>query len=275
MGERRGPLGVFLFLGPSGVGKTELARSLAEALFGGENNLIRLDMSEYMEPHSVSRLVGSPPGYIGHDEEGQLTGKLRTTPYAIVLLDEVEKAHPRVIDAFLQVFDEGRLTDSKGRTVDCRNAIFIMTSNIAVTHRPAGVGLGFGVAGGLDKSASGNLVEELKKHFRTELINRSDDIVEFAALGAGEIATIARAYIEKCVLAVKSNYDKELIVEPDVVEFLGQEGFSPDFGARQLRRTIETCLEVPLAQLLASAVPQDVTVIHCRMQAGRVALFME
>jgi ATP-dependent Clp protease ATP-binding subunit ClpC len=275
LGERRGPLGVFLFLGPSGVGKTELARSLAEALFGGENSMIRLDMSEYMEAHSVARLVGSPPGYIGHDEEGQLTGKLRITPYAIVLLDEVEKAHPRVFDAFLQVFDEGRLTDSKGRTVDCRNAIFVMTSNIMVTRKPAGAGLGFGAVGGGDKPVEGALLDELKKHFRTELINRIDEIVEFAALGAGEIAAIARTYIEKCVLAVKTNYDKDLIVDPDVMEVICREGFSQEFGARQLRRSIETLIEMPLTQLLASAVPHGGTVIRCRMQAGRVVLFMK
>jgi len=130
---RRGPLAVFLFLGPTGVGKTELARTLAKTLFGKESDMIRLDMSEYMQEHSISRLIGAPPGYIGHDEEGQLTGKLRTKPYSVVLLDEIEKAHPRVCDLFLQVFDDGRLTDSKGRTSDARNALFIMTSNIATS----------------------------------------------------------------------------------------------------------------------------------------------
>ena len=130
LAQRRGPLGVFLFLGPTGVGKTQLAKLMAEFLFGSEADMIRLDMSEYMEEHSAAKLIGSPPGYVGHEEEGQLTGRLRTNPYSVVLLDEVEKAHPRVFDLFLQVFDEGRVTDAKGRTADARNAIFVMTSNI-------------------------------------------------------------------------------------------------------------------------------------------------
>src|SRR3989337_2347825 len=140
IGKKKGPLAVFLFMGPTGVGKTELARSLTEFLFGSSSNMIRLDMSEYMEEHSAAKLIGSPPGYVGYEEEGQLTGKLRQKPYSVVLLDEVEQAHPRVFDLFLQGFDEGRITDSKGRTADARNAVFVMTSNLA-GDRPLGFGL--------------------------------------------------------------------------------------------------------------------------------------
>ena len=157
-----------LFMGPTGVGKTEMAKSLTEFLFGSSSNMIRLDMSEYMEEHSVAKLIGSPPGYVGHEEEGQLTGRLRTKPYSVVLLDEVEKAHPRVFDLFLQVFDEGRLTDSKGRTVDARNSIFILTSNI----QPEGnKKLGFLAE---DNSPADKLSEGLKRFFRPEFINRID-----------------------------------------------------------------------------------------------------
>ena len=162
LSPRRGPLGVFLFLGPTGVGKTELAKSIARFLFGNANEMIRLDMSEYIEEHSVAKLVGSPPGYVGHDEEGQLTGQLRSHPYSVVLIDEIEKAHPRVFDLFLQVFDEGRLTDAKGRTADAHNAIFIMTSNIASI--PADNRIGFGQVDGLESHDA--LLQEVRHRFR-------------------------------------------------------------------------------------------------------------
>ncbi len=189
LAQRRGPLGVFLFLGPTGVGKTQLAKLMAEFLFGSESDMIRLDMSEYMEEHSAAKLIGSPPGYVGHEEEGQLTGRLRTRPYSVVLLDEVEKAHPRVFDLFLQVFDEGRVTDAKGRTADARNAIFVLTSNIQA-------GKQFNV-GFQDKAESRTAVQhEVKARFRAEFINRVDEQIVFRPLSEEDARRILRPMLE-------------------------------------------------------------------------------
>jgi ATP-dependent Clp protease ATP-binding subunit ClpC len=189
LAQRRGPLGVFLFLGPTGVGKTQLAKLLAEFLFGSEADMIRLDMSEYMEEHSAAKLIGSPPGYVGHEEEGQLTGRLRTKPYSVVLLDEVEKAHPRVFDLFLQVFDEGRVTDAKGRTADARNAIFVMTSNI----QP---GKQFNV-GFQDAAESRTAMQhEVKARFRAEFINRVDEQIVFRPLSETDARRILRPLLD-------------------------------------------------------------------------------
>jgi len=245
LGERRGPLGVFLFLGPSGVGKTELARSIAEYLFGSEDDMIRLDMSEYMEEHSVAKLIGSPPGYIGHEQEGQLTGKLRTKPYSVVLLDEVEKAHPRVFDLFLQVFDEGRLTDAKGRTADARNAIFIMTSNIA-----AGAHAGFRHEDSGEPDAE--VLRQVKGHFRTEFINRIDEQVVFRALAPDAVKDIARQVLQRIAKSLSGKYGKPLDVTDEALELIAREGYSDEFGVRHLRRTVQALVEVPLSRVVIS-----------------------
>jgi ATP-dependent Clp protease ATP-binding subunit ClpC len=247
--QRRGPLAVFLFLGPTGVGKTELARALAKSLFGKESDMIRLDMSEYMQEHSISRLIGAPPGYIGHDEEGQLTGKLRTKPYSVVLLDEIEKAHPKVFDLFLQVFDEGRLTDSKGRTADARNAIFIMTSNIAV-GKDVRKRVGFGAQS--DEEARPKLPQELARHFRPEFINRIDETVVFQPLHIEEIRLILKPMLTGIRERLLERQGVELDVSLEAEECLAHVGFSPAFGARELRRTVERMLEAPLSQLILS-----------------------
>ncbi|MDD2455432.1 MAG: ATP-dependent Clp protease ATP-binding subunit, partial [Kiritimatiellae bacterium] len=239
LSERRGPLAVFLFLGPSGVGKTELARALADELFGAERNLIRLDMSEFMEQHSVARLIGSPPGYVGHEEEGQLTGKLRSTPYAIVLLDEIEKAHPRVLDLFLQVFDEGRITDAKGRTVDAKNIMFVMTSNIGSAAPERRAPLGFNAGRDDLREQSAPLAAEIKKHFRIELINRIDEIVCFAHLEISALAEIARSYLGVLSISLLRRHGLKLEIPDDVVEWLCAEAHSEEFGARNLRRVIQ------------------------------------
>jgi ATP-dependent Clp protease ATP-binding subunit ClpC len=241
---RKGPLGVFLFLGPSGVGKTELARSLAFELFGSDKSMIRLDMSEYREEHSTSKLVGSPPGYVGYEEEGQLTGKLRTKPYSILLLDEAEKAHPKIFDIFLQLFDEGRITDAKGRTVDASNSIIILTSNI----RPAKAKkLGFGAQ---DEPPKLDDVPGLKEFFRPELLNRLDEQILFRSLEKVDIQRILEPILDAISKRLKGQHGITLKIDSEVIEMLTDKGYKPEFGARELRRVVERLLEGKLAEKL-------------------------
>ena len=244
--SRKGPSAVFLFLGPSGVGKTELAKSLAFELFGSDNAMIRLDMSEYREEHSTSKLIGSPPGYIGYDEEGQLTSKLRTKPYSILLLDEVEKAHPKVFDLFLQLFDEGRITDAKGRTVDASNCIIIMTSNIKPTKEKL---LGFNVE---DKAPQVDDIPELKQFFRLELLNRIDEQILFNALNRDDIQRILAPMLTALCQRLKDQNNISLEIDDQVRAMLIENGYKPEFGARELRRTVERLLEEKLAEKLLS-----------------------
>jgi ATP-dependent Clp protease ATP-binding subunit ClpB len=229
--DRNRPIGVFMFLGPTGVGKTETARALAEFLFDDERAMVRVDMSEYMEKHSVSRLIGAPPGYVGYDEGGYLTESVRRRPYAVILLDEVEKAHPDVWNIMLQIFDDGRLTDGKGRTVDFKNTVIIMTSNVA-----AGTG-------------EDNVREMLRAHFKPEFLNRIDDIITFKSLGKDDLGKIIEIQL---ALLRKFLADRRITLEltPAARDAVFQEGYDPAFGARPLKRAIQKLLADPLAMKL-------------------------
>ena len=246
------PLGSFIFLGPTGVGKTELARALAEALFGDENAIIRIDMSEYMEKHSTSRLVGAPPGYVGYEEGGQLTEKVRRKPYSVVLLDEIEKAHPEVFNILLQVLEDGRLTDSKGRTVDFRNTLIIMTSNVGADTIKKNTTLGF-VAGNDAERNYNNMKDkvlaELKKTFRPEFLNRVDDLIVFHQLDEAHIAKIVDLMVEELRKRLKEQ-DVDFELTDRAKKFLAKEGYDPAYGARPLRRAIQKHIEDRLSEEL-------------------------
>jgi len=242
------PVGSFLFLGPTGVGKTELCKVLAHALFGDEKAMIRLDMSEYMEKHTVSRLVGSPPGYVGHEEGGQLTEAVRRQPYSVVLLDEIEKAHPDLFNLLLQLLEDGQLTDAAGRRVDFRNTLVIMTSNIGA-RRLAGEGrVGFAPANDEGKAARrATVMGELKRRFRPEFLNRVDEVILFDPLQKAEVTAIAERLIHRlCKRLQELGYT--LDVTPELPEWLAGEGFDPVYGARPLRRTVQRLVEDPLAE---------------------------
>jgi ATP-dependent Clp protease ATP-binding subunit ClpC len=251
VGERRGPIAVILCLGPTGVGKTELARLLAEFLFGDAGRLIRLDMSEYMETHSMSRLVGSPPGYIGHDEEGQLTRQLRAKPYSVVLLDEIEKAHPQICDLFLQLFDAGRITDTKGRTASGRNAIFLMTSNLGVGGEERSA-MGFITSGAEEPITDSRDLDAVRRHFRPEFQNRISEIVVFDSLSRDAARLIVRRSIQSIIAEVEKGRRVSVTISNEVEELVLEAGFNPRFGAREIRRTVDRLLREPIADLILS-----------------------
>ena len=256
---RNRPSGVFLFLGPTGVGKTELARALASEVFGSDEHLIRVDMSEYMEKHAVSRMIGAPPGYIGYDQEGQLTGKLRRRPHCVVLLDEVEKAHPEVFDLFLQVFDAGRLTDAQGHTVDAQHAIWIMTSNVGTEMLGRSMPGGFraSIKETAEEMQRERLMERLRQTFRPEFLNRIDEVVIFHPLQQKQIRAITQLQIDELAARLLEQ-GLVLHVESNAIDLICTEGFSSTQGARPLRRTIERLLTVPLSlQILLANIPQN------------------
>ncbi len=248
------PMGSFIFVGPSGVGKTLLSKALAEFMFGDEEALIHLDMSEYMEKHNVSRLVGAPPGYVGYEEGGQLTERIRRRPYSVLLLDEVEKAHPDVFNMLLQIMEEGRLTDSFGRNVDFRNTVLIMTSNIGADLIKGGGG-GFGFQKRSDEISYENtktvLMKEIERFFRPEFINRLDDIIVFRTLTRDDLHIIVDYEVAKVFKRLKDQ-DIELALDEAAKEFLIEKGYNPDYGARPLRRAIGNYIEDPLSEMLLS-----------------------
>lgn len=245
------PIGSFMFLGPTGVGKTELAKALSEVMFGDENSLIRVDMSEFMEKYSTSRLIGSPPGYVGYDEGGQLTEKIRQKPYSVILLDEVEKAHPDVFNLLLQVLDDGHLTDSKGRKVDFRNTIMIMTSNIGATQIREEKNVGFNVQDITKdhKAMQKRILEELKKTFRPEFLNRIDETVVFHSLSKDEIHSIVQIMSRAIVKRLKEQ-DIQLKITPAAIDVIGKAGFDPEYGARPIRRALQKEIEDRLSEAL-------------------------
>jgi ATP-dependent Clp protease ATP-binding subunit ClpC len=276
LGDPQRPVGSFLFLGPTGVGKTELARALAEALFGEDSRMIRLDMSEFSERHTVSRLVGAPPGYVGYEEAGQLTEAVRRRPYSVVLLDEIEKAHPDVFNILLQILDDGRLTDGQGRTVDFKNTVLIMTSNLGsdlITRR--GSALGF--AGPTASSASGQqdavadqLRRRLRESFRPEFLNRIDEIIVFRQLDKAELRQVTELLLEE---TRRRLHAQDVIVEfaPAAVDWIAEHGYQPEFGARPMRRTIQREVDNQLSRMLLDGKITAGEQVTVDVQDGRLA----
>ena len=265
------PIGSFMFLGPTGVGKTELAKALAEAMFGSEDAMIRVDMSEYMEKFSTSRLIGAAPGYVGYDEGGQLTEKVRNKPYSVVLLDEVEKAHPDVFNILLQVLDDGYLTDSKGRRVDFRNTILIMTSNIGATAIRDDKTVGFGAK---DPQADFNamksrMLDELKKAFRPEFLNRIDETVVFHSLNKAELHEIVKI-MTKTVLSRIKDQGIDVKITPAGIDAVAAAGFDPEYGARPIRRALQTGVEDQLSELLLTGQAKTGDLIQIGAKKGKL-----
>ncbi|MFM2307849.1 MAG: hypothetical protein RLZZ367_2518, partial [Bacteroidota bacterium] len=271
------PIGTFIFLGPTGVGKTELAKAIARYLFDSEDSLIRIDMSEYMEKFSVSRLVGAPPGYVGYEEGGQLTEKVRRKPYSVVLLDEIEKAHPDVFNLLLQVFDDGILTDSLGRRVDFKNTLIIMTSNIGARDlKDFGTGVGFATKAKSEQSdemASNVITKALRRTFSPEFLNRIDDVIIFNSLGKTDIHSIIDIALRDVTKRI-IELGFEIKLSTEAKDFLADKGYDPQFGARPLHRAIQKYVEDPLAEeiLRASAKPGDVFMIELNKDAEELKI---
>ena len=246
------PIGSFLFMGPTGVGKTELAKSLAECLFDDENNMIRLDMSEYMEKFSVSRLIGAPPGYVGYEEGGQLTEAVRRKPYSVILFDEVEKAHPDVFNTLLQVLDDGRITDSQGRLIDFKNTILIMTSNIGAQYLLEGIDEN----GNITDEAAEAVNEELKASFRPEFLNRLDEIIMFKPLTKDNISNIVGLIIADLNRRL-SDRELEIILTDKATDFIVDQAYDPVYGARPLKRFIQKHIETLVGKAILEGRAKD------------------
>ena len=261
------PIGSFLFLGPTGVGKTELARTLAAALFDSEENMVRIDMSEYMEKHTVSRLVGAPPGYVGYEEGGQLTESVRRKPYSVVLLDEIEKAHPDVFNILLQILDDGRLTDSHGRTVNFKNTIVIMTSNIGSPLLLEGID----DKGHIRDDIRDKIMAELRRSFRPEFLNRVDDTVLFKPLTLEEIEKIVGLLVKELEKRLKE-HGMSVEVSAVAKEFIAKEGYDPVYGARPLKRFIQQEIETPVARKIVSGELSDGATVKIDAEDGQLSI---
>ena len=261
------PIGSFIFLGPTGVGKTELVKALAETLFDSEEHLIRLDMSEYMEKHAVSRLIGAPPGYVGFEEGGQLTEAVRRKPYSVILLDEIEKAHPEVFNILLQMLDDGRITDSQGRTVDCKNTVIIMTSNIGSHYLLQTKNAG----NGLEEEIKEKVLTELKGHFRPEFLNRVDDIIMFTPLGMSEIIMV----VEKMIRQLQDRLSEQQIalsITDRAKAFIAEQGYDPVYGARPLKRFIQKQVETRLAREIIAGTLEGKKQVEIDLNGSEVTL---
>jgi ATP-dependent Clp protease ATP-binding subunit ClpC len=269
------PIGSFIFSGPTGVGKTELAKALAGLFFGSEEAMIRIDMSEYMEKHAVSKMIGSPPGYVGYSEGGQLTEAVRRKPYSVVLFDEIEKAHPDAFNIMLQILEDGRLTDAKGRVVDFKNTIVILTSNIGARAIEKGSGLGFQTGGEENKyrKMKDVVMDELKNNFRPEFINRIDEIIVFHPLTQAEISQIVDVMLKEVRNRLREQ-EFELELTDEVHEFLAKEGYNPSYGARPLRRAIQRLIEDPLAEEILAGVLKKGTIV-ARKDGDKVVFGMK
>jgi ATP-dependent Clp protease ATP-binding subunit ClpB len=263
MKDPKRPIGSFLFLGPTGVGKTELARALAELLFDSEENMVRLDMSEYMEKFAVSRLIGAPPGYIGYEEGGQLTEAVRRRPYSVVLFDEVEKAHPDVFNTLLQILDDGRVTDSQGRVVDFKNTVIIMTSNIGSRHLVDG-----GIENGrIREVARREVMGDLRDHFRPELLNRIDEVVLFKPLSLEDLGHIVELQLQE-IRERLHDRSISLVVSPTALKLIAQEAYDPEYGARPMKRYLQREVATKIARFLVSGKVDQGGAVYVSVQAG-------
>ncbi|MGB0131086.1 AAA family ATPase [Chlorobium sp.] len=272
MGDEKKPIGSFIFLGPTGVGKTELARTLADYLFDDEDALIRIDMSEYMESHNVSRLVGAPPGYVGYEEGGQLTEAVRRKPFSVVLLDEIEKAHPDVFNILLQILDDGRLTDSKGHTVNFKNTIIIMTSNIGAQMIQSEMEKMDGM--NRDAVLSGlqeKLFQMLKQQVRPEFLNRIDEIILFTPLSREDLRQIVEVQFDR-IRATAMRQHITLEITPEALDWLAREGFDPAFGARPLKRVMQRRITNRLSELILSGAVQENDLVRVAISGGEIAV---
>ena len=263
------PIATFLFLGPTGVGKTELAKALAQVMFGDENAVTRIDMSEYMERHAVARLIGAPPGYVGYDEGGQLTERIRRRPYSVILLDEIEKAHPDVYNVLLQVFDDGRLTDGKGRVVDFTNTLIIATSNLGSEIITGGTRSTIGFTH--NATVRDDVMQVLRRHFRPEFINRIDEIIIFDALSKDQIKTIVSLQLDEVRQSARGQ-DVELTFDASVIDHLAEVGYQPEFGARELKRQIRQLIETRLAKAMLKGEVAEGDTVSCSYRDGTMQL---
>ena len=267
------PIGSFLFLGPTGVGKTELSKALAEAMFGTENAMIRVDMSEYMEKHSVSKLIGSPPGYVGYEEGGQLSEKVRRNPYSVLLFDEIEKAHPDVFNILLQVLDDGQITDAQGRRINFKNTVIIMTSNCGAENIVAPKRLGFGTVENEKESYNymkGRVMDEVKRSFKPEFLNRIDEIIVFHPLNKSHMKNIVDIMLKDLITRSKEQMNLNLGVSEEAKEFLIEKGYDEKYGARPLRRTIQNEIEDALAEEILDGKIQEGNTIEVRKEGEKL-----
>ena len=266
MKDPKRPIGSFIFIGPTGVGKTELAKTLARTMFDSEDNMIRIDMSEYMEKFSVSRLIGAPPGYVGYEEGGQLTEAVRRKPYSVILFDEIEKAHEDVFNIFLQIFDEGRLTDNKGKLVDFKNCIIIMTSNLG-----SNLLLENKSSSSIDDSIRKKVMDEMKLRFKPEFLNRLDDIIMFKPLSVEEIKKIIEIFLDDIRKRLKEkNINIEVSEEAEIL--LAKGGYDPVYGARPLKRYIESTLETQIAKKIIKGEIYDGSTIEVSARNSEIII---